>query len=278
MTTRDVFIRELCGEKKTKAEEAKMAAVEIVQDTLNKGMHGHPVSFFHSCSEPVDPHRFCCMPTEQLLKDLLQVFSKVKFKEDEDPETENDFAYVYPYDETYTVYLCKEFWEASDELCMDSKPGTLIHEASHFLEKEDVQYDYLVVELYEDFGTLMGRYVTITDEDPYKNLDAYAVKIDGEKYLLTNRSLRVANNANSLEYEFETVINHQSEYQDGRYHCCGETKKNSVCKERNTSHYRLHERFPKVPDNEEEHPANPAAQVYIKVKNRACLTSFASLR
>jgi len=43
------------------------------------------------------------------------------------------YAYVYPSDTTYTVYLCGAFWSASVNTCVyDSKPGTLIHELSHF--------------------------------------------------------------------------------------------------------------------------------------------------
>jgi len=42
------------------------------------------------------------------------------------------FAYVYPTDSTYTVYLCGQFWKASPSVTYDSQPGTLVHEFSHF--------------------------------------------------------------------------------------------------------------------------------------------------
>jgi len=42
------------------------------------------------------------------------------------------FAYVYPTDSTFTVHLCGAFWTASPSISYDSKPGTIIHEMSHF--------------------------------------------------------------------------------------------------------------------------------------------------
>ncbi|KAJ8390946.1 hypothetical protein AAFF_G00098660, partial [Aldrovandia affinis] len=149
-------IRGLSGQKETQAEEAKQAAVEILKDAEAKGMYGFPVSFYYTCAKPVDPHSFCCIPTQTFLKNLLETMQKVVFKEDEDPENSNAFAYVCPNDKTCTVYLCKAFWDAPDHLQMDSKPGTLIHEVSHLLGTDDITYDILKVVLYEDYGTLMG--------------------------------------------------------------------------------------------------------------------------
>jgi len=43
------------------------------------------------------------------------------------------YAYVYPSDTTFTVYVCSGFTNASANKCVaDSKPGTIIHELSHF--------------------------------------------------------------------------------------------------------------------------------------------------
>jgi len=42
------------------------------------------------------------------------------------------FAYVYPTDASFTVYLCGQFWKASPSVAYDSQPGTLVHEFSHF--------------------------------------------------------------------------------------------------------------------------------------------------
>lgn len=43
------------------------------------------------------------------------------------------FAYVFPSDATKTIHLCEQFFAASSSLTWDSKPGTLVHEATHFL-------------------------------------------------------------------------------------------------------------------------------------------------
>jgi len=45
----------------------------------------------------------------------------------------NVYAYVFPGDSTFTVYVCGAFWNANINTCAyDSKPGTIIHEISHF--------------------------------------------------------------------------------------------------------------------------------------------------
>jgi peptidyl-Lys metalloendopeptidase len=47
--------------------------------------------------------------------------------------TANTYAYVYPTDTTHTVYVCGYFWRVPSTNCrLDSQPGTLIHEMSHF--------------------------------------------------------------------------------------------------------------------------------------------------
>jgi peptidyl-Lys metalloendopeptidase len=45
----------------------------------------------------------------------------------------NTFAYVYPTDTSFWVYVCGAFWRASANTCQfDSRPGTIVHELSHF--------------------------------------------------------------------------------------------------------------------------------------------------
>ncbi|KAL6474181.1 hypothetical protein MHYP_G00177420 [Metynnis hypsauchen] len=221
------FVVDLVGEKKRIAEEAKKAASEIVQDAIDKQCYGFPVSFYYTCSEPIDSYTFCCIPTKEFLQELLAKLNGVSFKEDTDPEEMETFAYVIPNDKDNIVYLCKKFWSAPDILHIDSKPGTLIHEVSHLLGTIDVSYEHLTVELYEDYGTLLGKSQCIKD-------------VNGKDY---HREEVFQVNANCLEHEFETIINHEQVYSNERYQCCGETKKNSVCKRRSTGHYYLHQRF-----------------------------------
>jgi len=58
--------------------------------------------------------------------------------------TSNTYAYVYPADTTHTVYVCAVFWQVTERNCvLDSQPGTLIHEMSHFnnvAATDDVTY------------------------------------------------------------------------------------------------------------------------------------------
>jgi len=54
------------------------------------------------------------------------------------------YAYVFPTDSTFTVYVCGAFWNANINTCQyDSKPGTIVHELSHFnavAGTSDIQY------------------------------------------------------------------------------------------------------------------------------------------
>uniref|UniRef100_A0A8B9S7Y4 Uncharacterized protein n=1 Tax=Apteryx owenii TaxID=8824 RepID=A0A8B9S7Y4_APTOW len=97
--------------------------------------------------------------------------------------------------------------QAPRELEKDSQPGTLIHEASHFLGLHDITYTTASFQV----GT--GGAVIWTDS----HTPAF-------------ESLRKALlNANSIEYEFEIVLKHREPYRGDRYACCGETARNSIC-------------------------------------------------
>jgi hypothetical protein len=54
------------------------------------------------------------------------------------------FAYVYPADESFTIYLGKPFWNKAGKTGKDSNAWTLIHELSHFKsigKTRDYAYD-----------------------------------------------------------------------------------------------------------------------------------------
>jgi len=42
------------------------------------------------------------------------------------------YAYVYPTDASYTIYLCGKTWAAPADAAMDTQWGVLVHELSHF--------------------------------------------------------------------------------------------------------------------------------------------------
>lgn len=260
--------------------------MEIVRDALEKQFYGFPVCFNRTCSEPVDSYKFCCIPTESFLRDVLKKLEEVKFKEDKDPEKSETFAYVDVGQKDNTVYLCQLFWGALDNLpcvnefnnkCFDSKPGTLIHEVSHFLGTLDFTYDRMTVQFWEyEFGKGFWMGTCLFEEFP----------TPGEKDKNPKRASMfvVQINANSLEHEYETIINHEMSYQGGMYLCCKETKKNSVCKGRSTLHYGLHNRaefdeFKKemeeiLQTHEQERLLNMTSNKqiirYEKIRNSAC--------
>ena len=75
------------------------------------------------------------------------------------------FAYVYPQDPRHRVFLCEQFGAASVNLTWDSRPGTLIHEMSHF-QPGVVDWAY---------GVLQCATLAITDPDEaVYNGDSYA--------------------------------------------------------------------------------------------------------
>jgi len=47
----------------------------------------------------------------------------------------NTYAYVFPSDSTHTIYVCGVFWKVATATCtIDSQPGTLVHEMTHFAD------------------------------------------------------------------------------------------------------------------------------------------------
>ncbi|XP_067091521.1 uncharacterized protein [Osmerus mordax] len=254
------YVSELSGERLEIAEQTRRATIEILQDALEKKFYGFPVSYRYSCADPVDPYTFCCIPTEKLLTDLLKIMKEIQFRQDTGREYNDVFAYVRPrvIPIDNNVYLCELFWSAPDNLCEDSKPGTLIHEVSHLLGTDDITYEWQTVVLYENYGTLLGR-------------SKYIKGDDGKMHCM---ELVAQVNANSLEYEFETIINHKQAYLNGRYACCGETKENSVCRSRETGHYHLHKHFEdRKKAMEESMSGLNGAMQFTKIKNGACRKS-----
>jgi len=77
------------------------------------------------------------------------------------------YAYVYPFDPTFTIHLCPAFWTASaNSHTYNSRPGTLTHETSHFRAvagTDDIQYGVLPCQ----------RLATNSPQDAIKNADSY---------------------------------------------------------------------------------------------------------
>ncbi|NXJ08209.1 PLMP metalloendopeptidase, partial [Odontophorus gujanensis] len=145
------------------------------------------------------------MLTARLLRSLIAQLQQAVFRKN--PRKAGSYAYVKKNAWDRTIYLCPLFWQAPGELQKDSQPGTLIHEASHFLGLHDITY-----------ATASFR----------AGGGGTAICTDGHMPL--SEALRKALlNANSIEYEFEMVLRHRQLYQGGCYACCGETARNSVC-------------------------------------------------
>ncbi|XP_062974748.1 uncharacterized protein LOC134393620 [Elgaria multicarinata webbii] len=208
-------IQELTKEEATVAEAAKKGALEILQDALKKKdkvlmkvpekviLEGEDRGAFW-----MERHAIL---TERLVKDLLAELEKVTFKKD--ITKIHYIAYVYPKDEKRTIYLCDYFWKSPKYLERTSQPGTLIHEVSHFLNFEDLTYEENTIYL----GCKGSVIKYCTENGSAISLPFWA-------------SLSKAFwNANNIKFEFALTISHKGKFEDGKYSCCGETERYSVC-------------------------------------------------
>uniref|UniRef100_A0A8C3HW63 Lysine-specific metallo-endopeptidase domain-containing protein n=1 Tax=Chrysemys picta bellii TaxID=8478 RepID=A0A8C3HW63_CHRPI len=149
--------------------------------------------------------------TEELVRDLISELEAVKFKED--LTRENNDAYIYSESGDKTVYLCPLFWKASTHLGEGSQSGTLIHEVSHFLGIRDINHPKESIDVAFAWRGKLAK-LKVGSEPSVPDLNSLA------KALL---------NANNIECEFEITLNHKGRYEKGRYSCCGEKAKHSVC-------------------------------------------------
>ncbi|XP_068804927.1 uncharacterized protein [Struthio camelus] len=201
---------ELSEEESRIVQQAQRTALEVMEDTLKKdqvlikNLKDVVVLDRGSKGDGCWVERYA-MLTEKLLRRLILQLEQAAFQKN--PCKARSYAYVKKNTPDRTIYLCPLFWQAPRELEKDSQPGTLIHEASHFLGLHDITYTTASFQV----GT--GGAVIWTDSctPVFESL---------RKALL---------NANSIEYEFEIVLKHQEPYQGDRYACCGETVRNSIC-------------------------------------------------
>ncbi|KAM9189211.1 uncharacterized protein V3H86_004640 [Mergus octosetaceus] len=201
---------ELSEEESGIARRAQRAALEVLEDALRKervlmrNLKDVVVLAGEGQGGEGWVERYA-MLTKKLLRSLISQLQQAAFRKN--PRRAGSYAYVKKNACDRTIYLCPLFWQAPGELEKDSQPGTLIHEASHFLGLHDITYATA------SFRAGGGGAAIWTD-----------------RRVPLFESLRKALlNANSIEYEFEIVLRHRQPYRAGRYACCGETARNSVC-------------------------------------------------
>ncbi|XP_025047326.1 uncharacterized protein LOC102372761 [Alligator sinensis] len=198
--------------KESIAEAARQSALDILRDALKKKDRVLMETPRHliccDCEEPkLWMERFAVL-TEQRVRDLILVLQEAKLVED--PSRGNLLAKSSQKHGDKTIYLGPRFWEAPRHLDKDSQPGILIHEASHFLGAQDVSYQPVSI-----YVGCKGPMVKTSSPDPAS-----------PRFVPLPNALPSANNA---EYEFEVTLRHRGDYAQGRYSCCGETARSSVC-------------------------------------------------
>ncbi|XP_059583535.1 uncharacterized protein LOC109282267 isoform X2 [Alligator mississippiensis] len=202
----------LTEDKARIAEAARQSALEILRDALKKKdrvLMETPQDLISCDSEQPSfwMERYAVV-TEQRVRDLISVLEEAKFMED--PSREKTYAYVYSKSVDKTIYLCPLFWEAPRHLARGSQPGLLIREASHFLGAR-----YIAEEPDSIDVACKGLLVKNNSRDPNS--------------LKFHNLVTAVLNANSIQYEFEVTLCHRGDYEEGRYSCCGETARSSVC-------------------------------------------------
>ncbi|KAE8581457.1 hypothetical protein XENTR_v10024800, partial [Xenopus tropicalis] len=126
-----------------------------------------------------------------LVQNLIRELKKVTFVKDNYPENkETMIAYVYPSHSARTIYLCPPFWKQNKYLALGSQIGAFIHEVSHFLGYKDSHTER-----------------TDSRAQLHKSLTTY-----------------------TIADAFERYMSHLVQYEGNSYSCCGETSRDSVCR------------------------------------------------
>ncbi|XP_062823310.1 uncharacterized protein LOC103279011 [Anolis carolinensis] len=217
-------IQDLTKEEAKIAAAAKEGAIEILKDALKKKdkvLMKIPTKVVTKgeAKEPFWMKRHAIL-TEDLVKKLLVELKIVRFKKD--IYKNNTFAYVKPRDETRTIYLCNLFWDAPKYLQENSQPGTLIHEVSHFLGTADIVYGN-----YENPTLQIGCKGDMVKDVHFRPASSSTASPVEEE--VHDALWKAFWNADNVEYEFERTINHKGSYEGGKYSCCRETARYSVC-------------------------------------------------
>nr|XP_008123625.1 PREDICTED: uncharacterized protein LOC103282675 [Anolis carolinensis] len=205
------------------AAAAKQGAIEVLQDALKKKkkvLMRLPMKIVVTEEEKYQfwMKRHAIL-TEDRVKKLLEELKKVRFQKNN--YKQNVYAYVKQHDETRTIYLCQLFWDAPEYLQRNSQPGILIHEVSHFLGANDIAYGNDVKPI-----LYVGCKGFMIKSNFRPALSSIASPFE---YDVQDALRKAFWNADNVEYEFELTINHKGSYMGGKYSCCGETARYSVC-------------------------------------------------
>nr|XP_008110710.1 PREDICTED: uncharacterized protein LOC103279113 [Anolis carolinensis] len=217
-------IQDLTKEEAKILEAAKQQTLDIMLDALKKKdkvLMKVPQTVFLKGEEKESfwMQRHAIL-TEDTVQKLIAELKEVTFKKNiREPFT---YAYIERTNEKKTIYLCDMFWKAPEYLEKDSQPGTLIHELSHFLGTTDITYEESTL-----YAACKGSLVKGSPLNPFPPKEDYWERALGNAFL----------NANSIAHEFELTLNHKGSYEDGKYSCCRETKRHSVCESSVPDHF-----------------------------------------
>ncbi|KYO36760.1 hypothetical protein Y1Q_0010243 [Alligator mississippiensis] len=197
----------LTKDKMRIAEAARQSALEILRDAVKKKdrvlVKKSQFLITHKSKDPSFWMKRFALLTDQRVSNFISVLEEAKFMGD--PSTKEVYAYIYTESGDKTIYLCPLFWKAPS-----SQLGTLIREASRFRSACDITKEAVSIDV--GYKGLMVKSSLADPKNPKFNL-------------LLNAVL----NAKNIQYEFEVTLRHRGDYARGRYSCCGETARSSVC-------------------------------------------------
>ena len=239
--------RKLTNDQRLLAEEARTIALEVLDDALKKAEHVllpeeaymsyDPKPYEYRTEKKYAMDRYAIL-TIPFVNELREKIKNAQFVFDSKPADKGTFAYVHVDDPNCVVNLCNYFFKkAKAEMGEDSRPGILIHEASHFLGADDVQYEKEALTLLMDTDKTNIMVWGPNDKAVVKanNLSGAPIldriSTGDERHKIDNFAVRnTYRNANNVEYEFEIRMQHSEDYTEGEgYKCCGEKKIYSVC-------------------------------------------------
>ncbi|OCT63335.1 hypothetical protein XELAEV_18044433mg [Xenopus laevis] len=181
----------LSEEESRLAYGAKQKALDILKDALKKKYS----VLVEKAGENTNSVGRLPSLTPHLVHSLRTELERVTFVKVDHPFYA--ICYIYPRSHERRIYLGPQFWKQGEILGADSRPGLLIEKAAQFL-------------FHKTPGALLVGQGTVGKGQRH------------EPRLLS---------ANQIRSEFETVLKHWGIYTDHLYSCCGETARDSVCKD-----------------------------------------------
>lgn len=148
-------LKELTAKQFEEVEEARETALMLLASVKGSDARAFISTYLKIKPKNLDTFR------DNFIKPIRVAVNNLKQKNFLNDINENCFAYVYPNDSEHIIYLGKDFWDASVK-GFNSRAGTLIHEASHWLNVLGT----------EDYAYGEDEVIGLTKDESVRNADS----------------------------------------------------------------------------------------------------------